>query len=205
MTFEEREVMNLALAGVGGQGSVLAGRIIARAADLVGYDVATSEVHGMSQRGGSVFTTVRYGTRVLSPMVPEGEADALIAFEKLEALRYLDYLEPGGLALVNDQKIAPTLESLKLAPYPHNVEETLRQRAGAALLVPGLDIAVKLGNPKLANTVILGALSTYLDMAEEAWRRALMELVPPKTVELNEFAFEEGAAWAREHSSILAE
>lgn len=190
------ETVDIALAGVGGQGSVLAGRIVARAAEIAGRDVATSEVHGMSQRGGSVFSTVRYGDNVLSPMIPKGEADVLLAFERLEALRYLDYLAEGGIVVVNDQRIAPTLESLKAASYPDNVAEILRHHTDRVWMVPGLDRAVRLGNPKLANTVTLGALATQLDLSVEAWRQALRELVPAKTVELNLAAFEAGIAWA---------
>lgn len=201
----ERHVKNIVLAGVGGQGSLLAGRIIARVATLAGLSVATSEVHGMAQRGGSVFSTVRYGSAVLSPAVPEGQADLLLAFEKLEALRYLDYLKIDGLALVNDQRITPSVESLKLAAYPSNIkiEEALHHRAGTVLVVPGLDIAQALGNPALANTVMLGALSIFLDLPHEEWRQAIAELVPPKTLELNYLAFEEGLTWAKRHARVV--
>ena len=196
------ETVDIALAGVGGQGSVLAGRIVARAAEVDGRDVATSEVHGMSQRGGSVFSTVRYGANVLSPMIPKGEADVLLAFERLEALRYLGYLTEGGIVVVNDQRIPPALESLKVAPYPDNVAEILRHHTDRVWMVPGLDRAVKLGNPKLANTVALGALSTQLDLSVDAWRQALRELVPAKTVDLNLAAFEAGIAWAETEDPV---
>lgn len=194
--------VDIALAGVGGQGSILAGRIIARTAEIDGHDVATSEVHGMSQRGGSVFSTVRYGANVLSPMIPKGEADVLLAFERLESLRYLDVLAEGGLVIVNDQRIAPALESLKSAAYPDNIAEILRHHTDRVWMVPGLDRAVKLGNPKLANTVTLGALSAQLDLGIAAWRQALRELVPPKTVDMNLAAFEAGIAWAEAEHSV---
>lgn len=195
---------NIVVVGVGGQGSVLAGQIIARAAMLAGFSVATSEVHGMAQRGGSVFSTVRYGKAVLSPAVPEGAADILLAFEKLEALRYLNYLRGDGLALVNDQRIMPSIESLKLAPYPDDktIEETLHRRARDVLIVPALGIAQKLGNPALTNTVMLGALSRFLDLPHTKWRQAITELVPPKTVEFNLLAFDEGLTWAQRHAQI---
>lgn len=201
----ERHVKNIVLAGVGGQGSLLAGQIIARVATLAGLSVATSEVHGMAQRGGSVFSTVRYGSEVFSPAVPEGEADVLLAFEKLEALRYLSYLKVDGLALVNDQRIAPSVESLKLASYPEDakIKETLHRRAGTVFIVPGLEIAQGLGNPALANTVLLGALSTFLDLPQEEWRQAIVELVPPKMLELNHLAFEEGVTWAKRHARVV--
>lgn len=188
---------NIVLAGVGGQGSLLAGQIIARTAMLAGLAVATAEVRGMAQRGGSVFSTVRYGSEVLSPAVPESEADILVAFEKLEALRYLSYLKIGGLALVNDQRITPSVESLKLAAYPEDVESLLRRRASTVLLVPGLEIATQLGNAALANTVLLGALSAFLALAKENWLQAIAELAPPRTIELNQLAFEEGLTWAQ--------
>lgn len=197
-------ITNIVLVGVGGQGSVLAGQIIARVAMLAGLSVATSEVHGMAQRGGSVLSTVRYGKEVLSPAVSEGAADVLLAFEKLEALRYLNYLKADGLVLVNDQRIVPSVESLKLAPYPNDrtIEETLRRRARDVLIVPALEIAQKLGNPALTNTVMLGALSQVLDLSQDAWRRAVTELVPPKTVELNLLAFDEGLTWAKYHAHV---
>ncbi len=196
-------ITNIILVGVGGQGSLLAGQIIARVAMLADLAVATSEVHGMAQRGGSVFSTVRYGGDVLSPAVPEGEADILLAFEKLEALRYLNYLRSDGVALVNDQRIMPSIESLKLAPYPDDktIEETLRRRARAVMVVPGLRIAQQLGNPTLANTVMLGALSQFLDLPQDLWRQAITELVPPKTTELNLLAFDEGLRWAKRHTA----
>ncbi|MFN4218234.1 MAG: indolepyruvate oxidoreductase subunit beta [Candidatus Bipolaricaulia bacterium] len=197
-------ITNIILVGVGGQGSVLAGQIIGRVATLANLSVATSEVHGMAQRGGSVFSTVRYGTDALSPTVPEGAADVLVAFEKLEALRYLNYLKVDGLALVNDQRILPSIESLKLAPYPDDetIEETLRRRTEHVFIVPALKIAQELGNPALANTVMLGVLSNFLDLPHAEWRQAITELVPPKTVELNLLAFDEGLTWAKRHTHI---
>jgi indolepyruvate ferredoxin oxidoreductase, beta subunit len=197
-------ITNIVFAGVGGQGSVLAGQIVARAASLEGHRVVTSEVHGMAQRGGSVFTAVRYGPEVFSPVVAEGEADYLLAFERLEALRYLPYLRADGVALVNDQRIAPPVEGLRVAPYPNNVEELLRGWAQTAVLVPGLDVALRLGNPKLANTVLLGALSRFLDFEDECWHRALEERVPGRTLESNLAAFQAGADAAQEYALAAA-
>jgi indolepyruvate ferredoxin oxidoreductase beta subunit len=187
-------VTNIVLAGVGGQGSVMAGQIIARAATLEKMQVATSEVHGMAQRGGSVLSTVRFGDEVYSPVIPKGKADYLLGFEKLEAIRYLAHLKKGGVALVNDQQITPTIEALKEAPYPLNVEALIKTRAGRAHLVAGLKIATEIGNPKLANTVLVGVLATFLPFAEETWQRALTELVPPLTIEQNMRAFQLGQA-----------
>jgi indolepyruvate ferredoxin oxidoreductase beta subunit len=197
------DVVNIVLTGVGGQGSVKAGQILARAAVLHGLSVTTSEVHGMAQRGGSVFSTVRLGREVYSPVVPEGEAQYLVAFERLEALRYLPYMRQGGVALVNEQRITPTIESLKHAPYPAEVDRLLARRAGRTLMVPGLEVARRLGNVRLANSVLLGALSTFLDLPAPHWRQALTELVPSPTLELNKRAFEEGAVHAREHQPAV--
>jgi len=188
-------VVNLLLAGVGGQGSVLANQIVARAADLAGHDVVTSEVHGMAQRGGSVVTTVRFGRDVHAPKVPMGEADFVVAFERLEALRFLPYLRPTGVLLVNDQRIVPMIESLRTADYPADVAGLAAPHAGAVVLVPGLAIATRLGNTRLTSTVLLGALSDYLDLDATAWRQAIADLVPPKTVQANLDAFDHGARW----------
>jgi len=190
-------VTNIVLAGVGGQGSVLSGQIVADAVRRAGWNVVTSEVHGMAQRGGSVVSTVRFGHELHSPVVPEAGADFLIAFERLEALRHLPFLRPGGVALVNDQRITPPIESLKVTAYPDDIEAPFRQRAGTLLLVPGLETAKRLGNTRLANTVVLGVLATFLDLPERAWREAIAGHVPPRTVEANQQAFAEGIAWAR--------
>ncbi|MEJ2218800.1 MAG: indolepyruvate oxidoreductase subunit beta [Gemmatimonadota bacterium] len=197
------DVVNLVLAGVGGQGSVLANQIVARAADLAGHDVVTSEVHGMAQRGGSVVTTVRFGRDVHAPKVPKGEADFVVAFERLEALRFLPYLRPTGVLLVNDQRIVPMIESLRTAEYPDDVLSRTAGRAGEVVLVPGLAIATELGNTKLTSTVLLGALSVYLDLDATVWKQAIADLVPPKTIEANLDAFDHGARWlAERHEPI---
>jgi len=185
-------ITSIVLCGVGGQGSLRAGEIIARAAILSDLQVSTSEVHGMAQRGGAVFSTTRFGEEVYSPVVTKGEAKYLLSFEKLEALRYLDYLAPDGIALVNDQGIMPTIQALKSAPYPGDFKARLDATGLRSYLVPGLDIAIEIGNPRLVNSVLLGALSVYEPMKKGAWERAISQLVPPKTVDLNLRAFEEG-------------
>jgi indolepyruvate ferredoxin oxidoreductase beta subunit len=185
-------VTNIVLAGVGGQGSVLAGQMIARTAVLEKRKVATSEVHGMAQRGGSVFSAVRFGEAVYSPVIPIGEADFLVGFEKLEALRYLPYLKPDGVAIVNDQRIMPTLEALKKAPYPRDVAAHLKKKCSRSFIIPGLDIANRLGNPRLANSALLGALSTFLPFEQTCWHAAIQELVPSGTTESNLAAFDAG-------------
>ena len=189
--------VNLVLAGVGGQGSVLATEIVGRAAALAGHEVVTSEVHGMSQRGGTVVTAVRYGAAPGAPAVPMGEADFLVAFEKLEALRFLPWIRPGGAVVVNDQRIRPTVESLKAAEYPEDVVAHCRERAGTVVESPALAIAQALGNPKLTSVALLGSLSELLDLPGEAWEKAVAGAVPAKTAEANLEAFAEGAAAAR--------
>jgi indolepyruvate ferredoxin oxidoreductase, beta subunit len=192
---EEADVVNLVLAGVGGQGSVLANQIVARAADLAGHNVVTSEVHGMAQRGGSVVTTVRFGRHVHAPKVPLGEADFVVAFERLEALRFLPYLRSTGILLVNDQRIVPMIESLRTAVYPDDGLARAAGRAGTVVVVPGLATAQELGNAKLTSTVLLGALSVYLDLHTTVWKQAIADLVPPKTIQANLDAFQRGARW----------
>lgn len=188
-------ITDVVLAGVGGQGSVLATRILAMAAQRAGHDVVTSEVHGMSQRGGTVVTTVRFGPEVLSPAIPDGAADYLVAFERLEGARHLDRVREGGAALVNDQRIAPSIEALKHAPYPDDLEARADRRGVSLLLYPALRLARELGNEKLASTIILGALSDFLPIDREHWIEAVGRSVPPKTIEANHVAFDTGAEW----------
>lgn len=190
-----RKITSIVLAGVGGQGSVLATRIVATAAELAGHDVVTSEVHGMSQRGGTVTTTVRYGDEVLSSAIPAGEADFLVAFERLEAARHLEMVAPGGAVLVNDQRIAPSIEALKRAAYPIDVEGRARDRGVSIQVYPGLRLARDLGHDKLASTIMLGALSNYLFLDRALWKEAIRRTVPPRTIEANEVAFDTGEEW----------
>ena len=188
-------VTNIVIAGVGGQGSILATRVIATAAHLAGREVVTSEVHGMAQRGGTVVTTVRYGTAVLSPSVPEGEADFLVAFERLEAARQLPMLRKGGVAIVNDQRIAPLVEALKTAAYPADLETRARERAITLFLYPAFRLAREIGHEKLTSTLLLGALSDFLFLDHRHWVEAIRRTVPPDTVDANVVAFESGAEW----------
>ncbi len=191
----EPRIVNVVLAGVGGQGSVLATRILAGAVRRAGFDVVTSEVHGMSQRGGTVTTTIRFGPGVLAPAIPPGSADLLVAFERLEAARHLPLLRPDGLAVVNDQRIMPSVDSLRTADYPEDVEALAAARHVAMQLVPAYQIACELNEPKLTSTVLLGALSNDIDLPVEAWRGAIAEASPAKYVEANLAAFEAGREW----------
>ncbi len=191
----QHDVTNIVLAGVGGQGSVLATRVLATAAELAGHEVVTSEVHGMSQRGGTVVTTVRFGDEVLSSSIPDGEADFLVAFERLEAARHLGLVRAGGMAIINDQKIAPSIEALKFAAYPGEVTDRSAARDVTVLVYPALQLAEELGNPKLASTILLGALSDFLFIDREHWIEAIRRSVPPKTIDANEVAFDTGSEW----------
>jgi indolepyruvate ferredoxin oxidoreductase beta subunit len=190
-----RAITNIVLAGVGGQGSVLATRVLATAAERAGHDVVTSEVHGMSQRGGTVLTTVRFGDNVLSSAIPEGEADFLVAFEELEAARHFALVKDEGVALVNEQRIKPSIESLKFAGYPDDLDERAEARNVAVHRYPALRLARDIGNEKLSSTVMLGALSDFLFIDRDHWIESIRQNVPPKTIEANEVAFDTGAEW----------
>jgi len=186
---------NFLLAGVGGQGTILASKVLSEVALEAGYDVKKSEVHGMAQRGGSVNTHIRWNVeRVYSPLIGLGEADVLLAFEQAEALRYFEYLRSGGIAIVNQHTIKPITVTSGGAHYP--TEKELRTVLGAVTdqlyIVPGTAIAQDLGNVRTANVVLLGALSTLLDVPEKTWLHVLEERVPPKFVALNHLAFSKG-------------
>jgi indolepyruvate ferredoxin oxidoreductase beta subunit len=183
------------LAGVGGQGTILASNVLAEVGLASGYDVKKSEVHGMAQRGGSVNTHVRWDRgRVYSPLIGLGEADLLLVFEEAEALRYAEYLRPGGAAVVNQLVIKPITVSSGGAHYPTEEEllSTYRLLTDRMHLVPGSAIAEELGNPRAANIVLLGAISTFLDVPVETWLEVIEARVPPKHVELNRQAFLRG-------------
>ena len=184
---------SIVLTGVGGQGILLASEIIAKAAGFAGFDVKTNEVHGMAQRGGSVIGQIRYGEQVFSPLVSRGEATVLMSLERIEALRYANYLAPDGLAVVNAQVIVPVTASSGGAIYPENAEELLRNTFQNLIYMDANQIATDLGNPKCANVVLLGALSTALtNIADEIWLDAIRQCVKPKFVDLNLQAFAAG-------------
>ncbi len=186
------QACNFLLAGVGGQGTILASDVLAEVALAAGLDVKKSEVHGMAQRGGSVNTHVRWDAgHVYSPLVSEGEADILLAFEEAEALRYVSYLRQGGVAVVNRQAIRPITVTSGGAHYPS--EEELRAVYGRVTdrfyLVPGAELAEKLGNARAANVVLLGALSSFLDVPADTWLAVIEKRVPSRYVALNRQAF----------------
>jgi indolepyruvate ferredoxin oxidoreductase beta subunit len=186
-------ITNILLVGVGGQGILLASEILTEASMLAGFDVKKSEIHGMSQRGGSVVSHVRFGAEVNSPVVPEGEGDILFGFELLETCRYLSLLRPGAKVVVNDYRIAPPSVLLGKELYPEGLAERIKAQFPDFLLVDGLKLANEAGNPRAANTVLLGAVSKQLlEIAETHWLTALERMVPKKALEINIKAFQLG-------------
>ena len=183
---------NVLLAGVGGQGVVLASSLLAQVAIREGYEVKQSEVHGMSQRGGSVVSHFRFGEQVWAPLVTPGTADVLLAFEALEALRYLSWLRPGGLLVYNALRLNPSPVSAGLAKYPEDVEQRLAAACPRVQAVPATALAEQAGTIKAANVVMLGAVSPGLPFAVETWEAVIRTAVPPKTVDVNLRAFSLG-------------
>ncbi|MBQ8763703.1 MAG: indolepyruvate oxidoreductase subunit beta [Clostridia bacterium] len=189
------ESMNksIMIVGVGGQGTLLASRILGAALLDCGYDVKVSEVHGMSQRGGSVVTYVRFGEKVSSPIIEKGEADIILAFEKLEAARWLEYLKPDGKIIVNTQQIDPMPVVMGAAEYPDGIIEALKASGADVETVDALPMAVEAGNSKAVNVILIGAMAKNMTVvSKEKWIKALEESVPPKFLELNTKAFEMG-------------
>ena len=187
------DVMNVILVGVGGQGTILASKILSTGLISAGYDVKMSEIHGMSQRGGSVSTQVRFGKKVYSPIIGKGEADVLVAFEEMEALRYLEILKPGGKAVVNDYKQPSAPILMGKADYPEGVMEEIKAHAETTV-IKAMDIAKELGNPKCMNVVLFGALVKALGLDGIDWEQAIRDTVKPKTIDVNIKAFQAGFA-----------
>lgn len=187
------ETKNIMIVGVGGQGTLLTSRILGGMTRAAGYDVKISEVHGMAQRGGSVVTYVRYGEKVAEPIVEEGCADVLIAFEKLEALRYAHFLKKDGVLIVNDQRMDPMTVVVGLAEYPEHIIETLKEKH-QVVTVDAQKMALEIGNSRVFNTIIIGVAAKRMDFAKEDWLKVIEETVPAKTVEINKKAFEAGYA-----------
>ncbi len=186
---------NIMIVGVGGQGSLLASKLLGRLLLDCGYDVKVSEVHGMSQRGGSVVTYVRFGEKVYSPIIDKGEADVIISFEKLEAARYMEYLKKDGRIIVSDQEIDPMPVITGAATYPENLIEKMKAAGANVDDMDALSLALEAGSAKAVNIVLMGRVSTYFDeIPEEAWLKALEACVPSKFLELNKKAFALGRA-----------
>ena len=189
---KKNDTKSILLVGVGGQGTILASKILSEGLVRKGYDVKMSEIHGMSQRGGSVTTHVRFGTKVASPVVPEGEADVLVAFEKVEAVRWLKYLKKGGRLVVNNFEIYSLPVLTGAAKYPDEVVEKLEKEVPGLKIFNAGEIAEALGNIKAQNVVLLGALVKAMELEDIDWESVLKELVPPKLLDLNLKAFKAG-------------
>lgn len=184
-------VKNIMIVGVGGQGTLLTSRILGGLAISAGYDVKLSEVHGMAQRGGSVVTFVRYGENVAEPIVEEGQADVIIAFERLEALRYAHFLKKEGALVINDWKIDPMPVVIGAAEYPENIIENL-EKEHKVYTVNATEESKKLGNPRVFNLIVLGVAAQHMDFTKEQWYQVIENTVPPKTIEINKKAFDTG-------------
>ncbi|HEX9012042.1 MAG TPA: indolepyruvate oxidoreductase subunit beta [Anaerolineaceae bacterium] len=193
------ETLNFLITGVGGQGTVLASELIAAVGVAAGHDVKKSDILGLSVRGGGVVGHVRWGDVVYSPIVPEGRVDYLVAFEKLEGLRWVDQLKPGGHVLINQQEILPVIVSSGFAKYPGDdrMDETVKQVTPHYLKVPAIDMALSLGNSRVVNVVLLGALSALLDVPAEVWENVLSERVPARHLKVNQSAFHAGREWMK--------
>ena len=183
---------NVMIVGVGGQGSLLASKLLGRLLLTKGYDIKVSEVHGMSQRGGSVVTYVRYGDKVYSPIIDKGEADFIVSFELLEAARWTEYLKPEGKIITNTQQINPMPVITGVANYPENLAEKIKKKGIDIDAFDALSLAEEAGSSKAVNIVLMGRLSNYFDATEEEWLSAIEESVPEKFLEMNKKAFDLG-------------
>ena len=185
-------VKNIMIVGVGGQGSLLASKLLGHLLLTRGYDVKVSEVHGMSQRGGSVVTYVRYGDRVFSPIIDRGEADFIVSFEQLEAARWIEYLRPDGIVVTNTQKTDPMPVITGAVAYPDGLIEKMRAAGASVDAIDALSLAEQAGSSKAVNLVLMGHLSKYFDFPDEVWQEAIEACVPAKFLELNRRAFDLG-------------
>lgn len=187
------DCLNVLIVGVGGQGTLLASKFLGAAAALSGKDVKVSEVHGMSQRGGSVITCVKIGDKIASPIIDEGEADVILAFEQLEAIRWLPYLKKGGTIITNIQKINPMPVVSGAAKYPDNVIDVLKKSDIELVTLDALGLAAECGSTKAVNVVLLGVLASRLsEVPASIWEESLKSVVPAKMYDINEKAFQKG-------------
>lgn len=191
-TNEIMHTKNVMIVGVGGQGSLLASKLLGRLLLSEGLDVKVSEVHGMSQRGGSVVTYVRYGEHVYSPVIDEEGADFIVSFELLEAARWLPYLKKDGVIVTNTQQIDPMPVITGNATYPEDLVKKMKETGARVDALNCLELAEKAGSAKAVNLVLMGRLSHYFDLEDEKWQKAIEESVPPRFLEMNRKAFELG-------------
>ena len=182
-------VKNILLAGVGGQGILLASEILSEALMLAGFDVKKAEVHGMAQRGGNVVSHVRYGDKVFSPTIPDGEVDILFGFELLETARNLDQLGTEGVVIANTLKLAPPSVSIGKEAYPAGLAEKILEKVPNAKIIDGMGLAQQAGDARTVNIVLLGALSTTMDLDEAIWQQAMEKMIPERLLEVNKAAF----------------
>lgn len=197
-------VMNILLVGVGGQGTVLVSNVLTKGLVEAGYDVKMSEIHGMAQRGGSVSTQVRFGDKVYSPIIGEGQADIIVSFEKMEALRYLKFLKAGGKVIVNDEALPSAPVQAGKAVYPKNTLDILRKKADT-MVIEASKVAEELGNGKVANIVLFGALARLMNLSNIDWKDVISRTVKPKFVEINKKAFDKGQSLVPERRNNGAE
>ena len=188
--------VSIMIVGVGGQGTLLASRILGNLALTLGYDVKVSEVHGMSQRGGSVVTYVKYGDTVHSPIIDPGGADLILAFEELEAYRYLPYLKKGGRIICNSQNIDPMPVITGAMQYPTEIIKKIREKGIDIIPIDASKLAKEAGNNKTVNVALIGLLSKSMDISEEQWEEAIRQTVPQKALDVNLKAFQLGRAVA---------
>ena len=181
-------VKSIILVGVGGQGTITTSSILSKGLIEKGYDVKMSEIHGMSQRGGTVVTQVKYGDKVYSPIIGDGEADLIVSFEKLEGIRMLPYLKEGGAIVTDIREIFPMPVLTGAAEYPDNIIENL-EKEHKVFKVNAMEEALKLGNSRVFNIIVLGVAARHMDFSKEAWLNIIEKTVPPKTIEINKKAF----------------
>ncbi len=189
---QTQETINILLVGVGGQGTILAAKVLSQMALNAGYDVKMSEIKGMSQRGGSVVTQVRIGNDIASPTIDRGEADYIVAFEQLEGYRWAEYMKPTGILIANDQQIEPMPVIMGVADYPEKIPTKLSDIGITIYCVNALDIALDCGNAKTLNIVLLGHLAKRLPIDKSHWISALEQTIPARLLECNKQAFEKG-------------
>lgn len=186
------KLTSILIVGVGGQGTILASKILGSVALALGGEVKLSEIHGMAQRGGSVVTQVRFGEKVASPIIEKGQADIILAFEKMEALRYLPFLKKGGTILINDQEIPPMPVIIGSAQYPENIYDKIADNGAVIKRINAVELARTCGTAKATNVVLLGLLAKYMEIDKHIWLNAVKENVPAKVLEINLNAFESG-------------
>lgn len=188
----DHQTTNVLVAGVGGQGVILASDIMSEVFMEAGYDVKKSEIHGMAMRGGIVTSHFRFGRKVYSPLIKEGEVDILFAFEQLEGLRWINHLRPNGKILMNDNKVNPPVVNLGEMEYPKNIPEIIQSKFKNFYLIKGTEIALQAGDIRAANVVLLGAMSKLFTIQDSLWLDTLLGHLPPKVHDLNRKAFAAG-------------